>query len=820
MPKIIDADESSIKALLDNPSSSFVVPRHQRQFEWTKEQWGDLWNDIQEGETSDSHFLGSIVVIPSDKAGFKINKFEVNDGQQRLTTILILLSVIRDQAKKLGNNEFAQYIDDHFLTSNYFEGGSRQIVPKMTLGHLDDLEFNKVYKGELLNNPQDTNHRIYECYNYFNSIISELNFDKLEELLERVTNKIIVVYINVADKLNAFRLFETLNDRGLALSAVDLIKNNLLMRAAADEDDVLLNSIVEEWLIMYQKIRSYDPVTFFYRFMLSEYPGKISAQQLYEVISKKARDENWDAKYIYEFTIKLKKAASVYSELMNANVGNERINRRLSDIRFFEASPSYTLLMKITPLFKNGELNEDQYLRVIELIELFHIRWGICGQSTSKLSDIYNRICTKINVDDAGNIPNIVEDEYLAVAQPISDSIFQAAFQNEFAQPSATRTKYIIWKLGNPAGEISLNFDEVHTEHIMPQSLSSQWINELINSTGLEESEIKKSHRLLINKIGNFALIKGDWNISMSNKIFTEKSNYYKNSEIISTKNLSEYPSWEFNTILDRTESLSKKAVEIWKFSKPIPTIDLTLLTRESIGKIYNVDENVEIYCNGPDASAKSNVVDHRFIRVLKGSTARKEIADSFKNHGYFNLREQLIKDKILVENGSSLIFSSDYVFQSASAAAAVVLGRASNGQADWKDINGIQVWKLSSKNDSEIDTKIESDFVKSMIQAIPEWINNEYPDGDLSIVYGASKTERYLKINGKTILYYYYAKTWIYTELRGATSEEIELLKIRLSKPDSILQRGDWATRFHLVDDNDFHTLQEIVKKRVENNR
>lgn len=102
------------------------------------------------------------------------------------------------------------------------------------------------------------------------------------------------------------------------------------------------------------------------------------------------------------------------------------------------------------------------------------------------------------------------------------------------------------------------------------------------------------------------------------------------------------------------------------------------------------------------------------------------------------------------------------------------------------------------------------------MIQAIPEWINNDYSDGDLSIVYGASKTERYLKINGKTILYYYYAKTWIYTELRGATSEEIEFLKAKLSKPDSILQRGDWTTRFHLVDNNDFKTLQEIIRKRV----
>ena len=269
MSKIIDADESTIKALLDNSNSSFVVPRHQRQFEWNKEQWSDLWNDINTGEIEDSHFLGSIVVIPSDRAGFKINNFEVNDGQQRLTTILILLSVIRDHAQKIGNSEFAQYIYDHYLSSNFLDGSSKKVVAKMTLGLLDNQEFGKVCKGDLLNNPQDNSHRIFECYNYFISLISNYTFEELEEISERVINKIIVVYINVADKLNAFRLFETLNDRGLALSAVDLIKNHLLMRAASDGNDVLLNSIVEEWLEMYQKIRNYDPVTFFYRFILS-----------------------------------------------------------------------------------------------------------------------------------------------------------------------------------------------------------------------------------------------------------------------------------------------------------------------------------------------------------------------------------------------------------------------------------------------------------------------------------------------------------------------------------------------------------------------
>lgn len=696
MSKIIDADELTIKALLDRPGNSFIVPRHQRQFEWTKEQWSDLWNDLQTGKVDESHFLGSIVVIPSNRPGVNINYFEVNDGQQRLTTILILLSAIRDQAQGLGNNDFAQYIYEHYLSSNYFEGGSRKVVPKMVLGILDDKEFKKVREGDLLNNPQDNNHRIFECYNFFNSLILNSNLEELEELEKRIVDKIIIVHINVADKLNAFRLFETLNDRGLALSAVDLIKNHLLMRSASDGNDALLNSIVEEWLEMYQKIRNYDPVTFFFRFILSEYPGKISARQLYEVITQKAMEENWDAKYVAEFTLKLKNAAIVYSELIDANIGIPKIDRRLLDISLFEAGPSYTLLIKITPLLKSGKLKEELYLKIIDLIELFHIRWGVCGQSTSRLNDIYNRICSKLDLGNPEEIPNIVEDEYLASASSISDSTFHSAFQEEFAQPSATRTKYILWKLGNPAGEVSLNFDEVHTEHIMPQTLSNDWISDLEKGSATDGEGIARTHEILKNKIGNLALIKGEWNISMSNQAFPEKVRQYANSDINPTSDLAQKSKWTFEEIIKRTEELADKAIQTWKFSKPIPGINLDLASLEPKSPKYLIPEGVEVYCKGPGASAAANIISQSMVRVHKGSRARKEVAPSFKDHNYIKLRRQLMAGGILKEDGNSLVFTNDYDFPSASAAAAIVLGRSSNGKDDWKDKSGVPIYKLS----------------------------------------------------------------------------------------------------------------------------
>jgi len=690
MTKIIDANELTIEALLNSSTQAYKVPRHQRQFEWTREQWSDLWEDIHTGQVEESHFLGSIVVIPEGRPTVGINYFEINDGQQRLTTILVLLSVIRDHAANLHNSDFATHISGSYLTANCFEGGAKKIFPKLALGKLDNEEFRAVLDGKLQSDRKD-GHRIFECYNYFRAQIENLGLVGLENLEKRIVNKIIVVHINVADQFNAFRLFETLNDRGLALSAVDLIKNHLLMRAANanDGDDSVVDSIVEEWQEMYEKIRDYYPVTFFHRFMLTEYPGKISERQLYEVIKKRAIDEKWDAKTITNFTQKLNKAASIYIELIDANTGNVAIDRRLSDIKLFEAGPSYTLLLKVAPLLKSGDLGDDQFTKIIDLIESFHIRWGVCGQSTSRLNDIYNKMCMQIGRSQTENIVDLVEDEYLSWSIPINDAMFNASFQEEFAQPSSSRVKYIIWKLGKPTGETSLNFDEVHTEHILPQTLSEEWIKNIEKSSGLDQEMIKKNHAGFVNRIGNLALIRGDWNISMSNHAFQEKVKHYEQSKISTTSELANKSDWTFDDIATRTKDFSDQAVAIWKFNKPIPETAMASIDSDAQKRFYEVSNDVDLFCKGPSADALANIIDNSIIRVKKGSRARLEVAPTFIEHNYKKLRDQLVNNGVLVEDGPSLVFTSDYDFNSPSAAAAVVLGRSANGLLEWRDENG-----------------------------------------------------------------------------------------------------------------------------------
>ena len=306
-------------------------------------------------------------------------------------------------------------------------------------------------------------------------------------------------------------------------------------------------------------------------------------------------------------------------------------------------------------------------------------------------------MCGKLNSVDVNSVSDMVENEYLSWASSIKDSVFYSAFQEEFAKYGDTRTKYIIWKLGNPTGEISLNVDEIHTEHIMPQTLSDDWMSDLEKSSGMNKVDVEKTHDLLINKIGNFALIKGEWNISMSNRVFLEKVKHYINSEIGLTKRLADRKDWTFKDVLSRTEELAKNAVQIWKFTKPIPEIDLVTDNLNLRRREYSIADNIDLFCKGPDVNAVANIIDNNSIMVHKGSLARLEAAPNFIDHNYKKLRDQLMQDGVLKENEKSLLFVSDYNFTSASAAAAIILGRSADGPSEWKDRNGKSIYELSN---------------------------------------------------------------------------------------------------------------------------
>lgn len=617
--------------LLTESQSAYKVPMYQRPYAWNEDQWADLYDDISGLVNDESHFLGSFVIVEGSKKKKDVNCYEIVDGQQRFATILIWLSAIRDIA--LEENELlANQIDSKYLFVSWLENNDEIIIPKIRLGDLDKEAFERVLK----NKKKEGDHLIYDCYHFFRN---NTNLDDFYRLVGNVN----LVRINTANHLNAFRLFETMNDRGLELSAADLIKNFILMKVSGDKK--VFKDVIGEWNEMYEKVRDIEPVKFIRRYFLANYKGKISESKLYEEI--KTRFEEKSGKEILSFVADLNDKASIYKKIYEANFSIEKIDQKLKQLHLVEVATSYTLLLKIATLFESGtpeeQISEKDFLEIMDLIENFHIRWGVIGLNTSRLDQIYNDICTEINQLNPNEILEYIKKAFtLDIKREADDETFKRKFISRPFTGNAKRTKYILWRLSNPTGETIPNITNLETEHIMPQRLSNHWIEYLKEETGMSKDEINAEKNDKKNLIGNLTIIKGEWNQRMSNRPFETKKESYAESEFELNKKLLSYDVWNFETIDSRTEELADLALQIWPWKYKYKTSPEYWITTITDKKQFTAEEALNellikrgIYAFGEDTPGKNQIKpgDHICMYMTQRGIAAEATVASYPRY-------------------------------------------------------------------------------------------------------------------------------------------------------------------------------------------
>jgi len=299
--------------------------------------------------------------------------------------------------------------------------------------------------------------------------------------------------------------------------------------------------------------------------MLANYKGKFSESNLYKHVRSRL-ENNIPDQYLH-FAKELNFSSSIYKKIFDSSFNDYKINKKLDELKIVEVSPSFTLLIKIMPLYEENKISRYDTLKILKLIETFHIRWGICGQSTGRLDQIYNEICDGLNQKSSEEHFKYIEGKLSRyVKENVDDEIFKRNFASRNFIPGEQRTKYILWKLFDPTGETILDINEIETEHIMPQTISEQWIDCLQNQTGKDKNQIIALHEEMINKIGNLTIIKEAWNRSMSNRMFLQKKIDYRKSNLPINEELKDKEKWVFDDIESRSKDFSEKAVEIWKW--------------------------------------------------------------------------------------------------------------------------------------------------------------------------------------------------------------------------------------------------------------
>ena len=540
----MQANETKMQSLLDN-ARQYFVPMYQRPYSWETKHWEALWQDIAElcEETNPrSHFMGSIVNLPSRSVPEGVTKYVLIDGQQRLTTILVLLAAIRDHARKQTGN-LADKIDDLLLKNRYQDGPD---VYKLLPTQVDRAAFFAVIdtgtppKDEILG----------DAYRFFDRNLrlnSEIPFEKLYDVIR---NHLVLVSIVLDEGDNPYLIFESLNAKGKPLAQADLIRNFFFMRLNPNSQDRMY---ADHWLPMQEKLG--ESLTEFIRHFLMRDGGLVRKGDVY--VTLKERIENHRQEQIVAYLKELATFASYYSRLLDPKRGEVclAIAERLDRLNRNEATTAYPLLLNVYRDYTAGTVSVDEFSAVLDCLETFLIRRFVCGVATAGLNRVFAQLY--VQARQAGNLVNGVRS-ILADKNFPRDKQFRDQFSMTkiYGGDRTPKARLILDRIELAYGhKEQVDFGKLTIEHVMPRTPTDWWRQNL-------GEDWEAVHAEWLDTIGNLTLT--GYNSELSNANFGIKCALLQDSHCELNKHFVGVETWDEQAIARRGEILADKALEIW----------------------------------------------------------------------------------------------------------------------------------------------------------------------------------------------------------------------------------------------------------------
>jgi len=535
----------------------FEIPKFQRDYSWETENWDDLWNDIlylMSNEESD-HYMGYLVLQTSNN---KI--YTVIDGQQRLTTLSVLiLSTLKLFTKFIDNGED---VEDNQRRIDSYRNSYIGSLDNVTLISDNKLKLNRnsddyyrlnmvLLKDLPIRNTNTSEKQMRECFLWFYNKLSKIytNGKDLALFLEKIVDSIYFTIITVSDQLNAFKVFETLNARGVQLSASDLLKNYLFSILDQDKSNTLeIDELEYLWGKIVGKLGSYNFEDYL-RYVWNSRNKTIRKNQLYKVIRNniKTKEET------FALLRDLLDSADIFISIQDPNsefwLGNHEVKAYLYELKLFQIKQTNSLLLSG---YKN--LPTNLFNKLVKTVAIISLRYNVIGGlNPNEQEEVYNKLANDIHLHRVLNLQELL---------PIY--IQDASFENDFSTKqfrNSTRNhkivKYLLSKIEMYLfnNEISIDSDNYTIEHILPESADLSWGN-------FNDEEIARS----IYRIGNLTLLERKLNQDADKLEFSKKLEIYKTSNCELTKSIvADYNNWDENKITSRQKELAKHAKAIWR---------------------------------------------------------------------------------------------------------------------------------------------------------------------------------------------------------------------------------------------------------------
>ncbi len=543
----------------ENQNNQFVIPIYQRLYSWKKEQCEQLWDDIIKiggNDKANGHFIGSILYVLDGNT--PSSPLLIIDGQQRLTTITLLLIALRNHLSEEVEilEKFShKKIESYLINSD--KDGDKKFRLILSESDKDTLLF-LIDKNK--RKPSEPSVKIMENFKLFEEWINK-NTDKLEAIFKGL-DKLMIVWIALdKEKDDPQLIFESMNSKGIELTQADLIRNYIIMETEVEKQEDFYN---QYWRAMEEDFKQNEKL--FDRFVkhyLTIKTGKIPVEKrVYGAFKDYQQKEGIGIEALLQ---DLQKYCGYFCQIAFKKEADKDLNKALSFLVDLEMDVVYPLLLELYSDYSDGVLSKQDFISIIALTESYLCRRAVCGLGSKGLNKIFPSFIKKINKDQ---YLESIEVHFLSLEKTTGkfpkDSEFKDSFiTKELYHPKKTEKVFnFLKRLENFDTKEPVNTQECTIEHIMPQTLTFEWQRDL-------GENFKAIHEKYLHTIGNLTLT--GYNSEYSNKSFQEKRDMekgFKQSSLKLNQSLKDLESFGEKEIEKRANDLADWALKIWTYPK------------------------------------------------------------------------------------------------------------------------------------------------------------------------------------------------------------------------------------------------------------
>lgn len=559
-----NATNSTFRQLMGN-GLSYRVPRFQRDYSWGADEWDDLWQDLVAlfGEAPEpAHYMGYLVLQSADNRAF-----DIIDGQQRMTTLsLLMLAAVarltdlaasgdpadpqRRRAEQLRSN-YIGYLDPVSLVSR----------SKLVLNRHND-RFYQHYLVPLESLPQGglnaSEHLLRRAFLWFKDRIEERSGDDGEAVarfVDGAVDKLFFTIITVTDELNAFKVFETLNARGVRLSATDLLKNHLFSVVSRDNPhEAEIDALEDRWESVVGLLGS-ERFPEFLRVFWNSRNRLVRKTDLFKTLRREVSDRS----SVFQLIRDMDRAARVYSALRRSedDLWTAAERESLAQLQMFNVRQPLALLLAAFERF--GESDRAGFGRFLRAIAVVSFRYNVIGGRQSNEQEVvYNRIACGLSVGEIGSVQAAI-----ARLRPVypEDEEFRAAFIEKELRTTSSRNnrvvRFILFRLEAQLSEQYFDFESAKygIEHVLPENPNDGW-----------DQFDEQQREAATYRLGNMTLLATTANRDLGNSGYAEKRSAYQESDFAITRKLAEdFDTWTVEKLRSRQGWMAKQATSIWR---------------------------------------------------------------------------------------------------------------------------------------------------------------------------------------------------------------------------------------------------------------